>query len=469
MKKIGRICLGILCVISLVFSAAPARAADQDRENTEFGCYSLDAASTRLGSAQITGNMEAAVLYETNSDTLMYTYNADAPMEPASFVKIMTGYIAARDGNMQDQITITQTGLNAVSEIARVLDLKVGEVLTLEDLMHCMLVRSSNEAATIIAEYISGSQQAFVELMNQTAVEIGCTGTNFVNATGLDAEGQVTTARDVAKILEKALELDGFRKPFCAADYTVPQTNMSDERLLVTTNYLIYGNYDGVFFYVDNRVKGGRPGVTGSGKRMVAAVSQDGTMELISIVMGSDSEWSKDKSYISTFGGYLETSALLDAGFANLKVSEVLYENQALSQLPVEYGECDVVIGPQKSAYALINANATLSDLTFRYSHTGKQLEAPIQKGDYISTVEIWNDGICVATAELYAMNSVERIEPTLGDMQTGGNGGKLGTVLVTVVVVILTLACLLFAYRKIMIMLAKKRRRNRKNPKRSQ
>ena len=472
MKKFGLVCLCLICVLSLMVSAAPNVVAEQtEQEEREYGCHSLDAKTTRLGDAQITGNMEAAILYETNSDSLMYAYNADVPMNAAGFVKIMTGYLAAAKGNMDTQITVTESALNAVSEGARVLDLQVGEVLTLEDLMHCMLVRSSNEAATIIAEHISGSQHAFIEEMNRVAQEIGCTNTHFVNATGLHDDAQVTTARDIAKILEKALEYDSFRRAFCAADYTVPATNMSGERLLVTTNYLIYGNYDGVFYYVDKRVTGGRPGVTNTGKRMVAAVSEYESMEMISIVMGSDSEWSKDKSYISTFGSYLETSALLNAGYANLKVSQVLYENQALEQLPVENGECDVVIGPKESAYALITSTFDLSNLSFRFSHTGKRIEAPVEKGDYISTVEIWSDGFCVAMADLYAMNSVSRVEKGGMDLQnTNGSDGKFGTVLITIVAIVLTLACLLFAYRKIMGMVARKRRiRNRQNRKRSQ
>lgn len=470
MKNNGIICLCLVFVLILFCPIIAVATEDEPSSEKEFGCYSLDATATRLGDAQITGNMEAAILYETKSHSLMYAYNADLPLNAAGFVKIMTGYIAARDGNMEDKITVTESGLNAVSEVARVLDIQVGEVLTLEDLMHCMLVRSSNEAATIIAEHISGSQLTFIEEMNRTAQELGCTNTHFVNATGLHDDNQLTTARDIAKILEKALEIDSFRKAFCAADYTVPATNMSGERLLVTTNYLIYGNYDGVFYYVDKRVTGGRPGVTNSGKRMIAAVSEYETMEMISVVMGSDSEWSKDKSYISTFGSYLETSALLNAGYANLKVSQVLYENQALTQLDVESGECDVVIGPKESAYALIQSAMNLDNLSFRYSHTGKQLEAPIEKGDYISTVEIWSDGVCVAMADLYAMNSVARVETGLLDQQNTNMGtGRFGTILVTVLATVLIIVCLLFAYRKVMTMIARKRRNhNRQNRRRS-
>ena len=471
MKKTGLRCIILCLLLSFLLPTINADAADTEQEKDKsFGCYSLDAESTRLGNTLDVTNMQSAILYETNSDSLMFTHNADEPTDPASFVKIMTGYVAAEKGNMADKIVITETAMNAISSAAIVLDLQVGEVLTLEDLMHCMLVRSSNEAAVIIAEHISGSQQAFVEEMNRMAQALGCENTHFVNATGLYDENQFSTARDIAKILEAALEYDAFRKPFCASDYTVPATNMSDERLLVTTNYLIYGNYDGVAYYVDKRVTGGRVGVSNIGKRMVAAVSEYGTMEMISIVMGSDSEWSKDGTYISRFGGYLETSAMLNAGYANLKVSQILFENQALTQLPVENGECDVVIGPKEAAYALIGFDATLARLTYRYSHTGKDFEAPISKGDYLSTVEVWSDGVCVAMTDLYAMNDVDVLLKAQEPSQNAGNKSEnIGQIILTVLAAIAVLVLVVAIWRRVRKLLMKKRRqRYRESHKRS-
>lgn len=468
MKKIGIFCLCICCMFSLL--VVPSAATEETgQENKESGYHSVDATSARLGTGKIVDNVEAAFLYETHSDTLMYSYNADIPMDPAGFVKIMTGYVAAEKGIMSDRVTVTESAMNSISSASVVLDIQVGEVLTLEDLMHCLLVRSANEAAVIIAEHISGSQTAFVAEMNRMAKELGCTNTNFTNATGLYDEEQLSTARDIARIMEKALENEAFRRAFCAADYTVPKTNMSNERLLVTTNYLIYGNLGGVYYYIDNRVLGGRVSTTIYEKNMVAAVSQYGTMEMISIVMGSDHKISSS-GYITTFGGYLETSALLNAGFANLKVAQVLYENQTITQLPVRYGDSDVILGPKESAFALIGENTTVSGLTFRYSNSGQELEAPIKKGDYISSLEIWSDGFCVAKTDLYAMNSVSRVEPVSEPITDSDiNNRKFGTVLITIVIVIAVLIALLYVYRQISIIKARKRsQRNRQNRRRS-
>ena len=470
MKKIGIICLCICYLIPLLCISVPVVSAeDLQNEKKEFGCYSLDAESTRLGNGQLVDNVQSAIVYETNSDTLMYSFNADQQMDPATFVKIMTGYIAAEKGNMEDKITVTASAMNSISSAAVTIGLKVGEILTLEDLMHCLLVRSSNEAAVIIAEYISGNQAAFVAEMNRVAEELGCTNTHFTNATGLYDENQLSTARDIAKILERALENEAFRRAFCAADYTVPATNLSDERLLVTTNYLIYGNLDGVLYYVDRRVTGGRVGVSNTGKRMVAAVSEYETMEMISIVMGSDSEWSEDKTYISIFGGYLETSALLNAAYAAPKVSQVLFENQAMMQLPVQNGDSDVVIGPKESVYALIQSDETLSGISYRFSHTGQEFEAPIHKGDYVSTVEVWSDGICVAMTDLYAMNSVSRIEASTEPVvDTETKNGTNGTIFMFIIAVVVLIAAVYFVRQ---MQIAKARRRsqhNRRNRRRS-
>ena len=116
MKKTGLRCIVFCLILSLMLSTTYAAAAETEQEKEKkFGCYSLDAESTRLGNTLDVTNMQSAVLYETNSDSLMFTYNADEPTDPASFVKIMTGYIAAEKGTMSDRIVITETAMNAIS------------------------------------------------------------------------------------------------------------------------------------------------------------------------------------------------------------------------------------------------------------------------------------------------------------------------------------------------------------------
>lgn len=409
MKKIYTFLL-ILCCIFAPFTVC-ARATDTTDAvdlTISNGCISLDAGNTFLGSTKLTDNATGVVLYETQSQTLMYTQDADVRTDPASLVKIMTGMLVAEKGTMTDAVTVTEEAISSIPKSAATSKLLAGEVLTVEQLMHCMLVSSANDAAAVLAHYIAGSQDAFVAMMNERADELGCTETNFINVHGLYDYSQYSTARDLAKILDAALKNEDFRRIFCTTQYTVPATNLSDVRYLSTGNYLM--SYDDVVVYYDERVIGGRTGITDTGHRNLATLAQSGNMELICIYLGAASELDENGYSVKVFGGYNETSQILSKGFNGLRLTMVTREDQALDQQKVANGDCDVVLGPNTTVYAVLPSNLNLSDLRFEYSEE-LTLQAPIEKGQSIAFVDIWYENTCVAQTELYAMNSVALVE----------------------------------------------------------
>lgn len=410
MKKICVFMLAICCLLSILpFGVFATEVTDDTTDRTiSSGCYSLDAGNTFLGNAKLTNNAVGVILYETQSQTLMYTQDADVTTDPASLVKIMTGMIVAEKGTMTDAVTVTEEAISSIPKSAATSKLLVGEVLTVEQLMHCMLVSSANDAAAVLAHYIAGSQEAFVTMMNDRAAELGCTNTNFVNVHGLYHYEQYSTARDLAKILDAALKNEAFRNVFCTTLYTVPATNMSEIRYLSTGNYLM--SYDDVIVYYDKRVIGGRTGITDTGHRNLATLAQSGNMELICILLGATSELDENGYSIKVFGGYNETSDILSKGFNGLRLTMVTRENQALDQQKVANGDCDVVLGPNSTVYAVLPSNLNLNDLRFQYAEE-LVLQAPIEKGDPIAFVDVWYENICVAQTQLYAMNSVDVVE----------------------------------------------------------
>ena len=410
MKKICTILLALCCLLSILpFGVFATEVSEEAPDRTvSSGCYSLDAGNTFLGNAKLTNNAVGVILYETQSQTLMYTQDADVTTDPASLVKIMTGMIVAEKGTMTDAVTVTEEAISSIPKTAATSKLLVGEVLTVEQLMHCMLVSSANDAAAVLAHYIAGSQEAFVTMMNDRAAELGCTNTNFVNVHGLYHYEQYSTARDLAKILDAALKSEAFRNVFCTKMYTVPATNMSDVRYLSTGNYLM--SYDDVIVYYDKRVIGGRTGITETSHRNLATLAQSGNMELICILLGATSELDENGYSIKVFGGYNETSDILSKGFNGLRLTMVTRENQALDQQKVANGDCDVVLGPNSIVYAVLPSNLNLNDLRFQYAEE-LALQAPIEKGDPIAFVDVWYENICVAQTQLYAMNSVAVVE----------------------------------------------------------
>lgn len=440
MKKIGI----LLMLICFIFCAVPATAQTLDEtvgetvpEETEMPFADsgvtggIDAPGAMLGTEKLINNVRAAVLYEANSQTMMYSWNADTQMYPASFVKIMTAMVALREGDLSSNVTVKQSSIEGIPQDAISVKLMDGEVLSLNDLMYCMIVTSANDAAVVIAEHIAGSEQAFVEKMNAYAEEIGCVGTHFTNVTGLHDDNQHITARDAARMLDLAMRDETFSKMFTTYYYDVPATNKSDDRHLSSSNSMMDTKS---YLYYDARVIGGRAGVTYDGRRSMAAVSESNGMRIISIVMGTDSVYQEDGYTAIRIGGYKETTALLDLCYNGYKVADILFPNQTLRQIPLQDGNSDVVIGPKESVLAVLPQNAKLEDLIFRY--TDKVFSAPVEKGQPASDVQVWINGACVAEAELYAMNRVEALSNLTNNGQATGTGGKKTFLIILVVLV---------------------------------
>lgn len=369
------------------------------------GYYGVDGVKPYLGEGELVENVKSAFLFEVNSQSLLYAWNADLPQYPASFVKIMTALLVLENAELSSTVTVTQTALDTVSSDAISADLLAGEQLTVEELLYCMMVKSANDAAAVLAEYVSGSQEEFVVKMNERAAELGCTGTTYVNAHGLHDDHQVTTARDTCRILHEALKNDRFRTFFGTAYYTVPATNLSEERLLVTNNHLMSTNDVGIYF--DARVTGGRTGVTTEGFQCIASTAQSGSMEVICIVMGSKSTFLEDGYRVDVFGGFPETIELLNHAFEGNTMRQIVFRDQILRQQSVLNGDSDVFAAAKDDLFAVLPAQYTLENLTFQYTEISGSMEAPILKGQSLGTVEIMYGSSCIAQTEVYAANNV--------------------------------------------------------------
>lgn len=440
--------IAAILVLMTVFSCLNMRVLATDDVQNDLssaavtnGCHTLDATSTYLGTKQITDNISSAIVYETNSDTLMYSLNADDKVYPSSLVKILTALIAVEKGDLQEEITITQEVLDTVPYYAASAELVADEKMSLSDLLYCMMVGSANDAAAVIATHISGSQEAFVKEMNAYADAVGCTGTQIVNVHGLHDERQFTTTRDMARILAAAVMNADFLTYFTAVYYDVPATNKSELRELSSSNYLM--NMDNMQIYYDDRVKGGRTGVAEDGARCLASLAEQDSMRLICIVMGSESTFADDGRTL-TYGSFQETSALLDVALEGYKVVQILYEGQVLQQCNVPNGKNDVVLGSMTSAYSVLPANITVSDLSYRYEDKSSQLQAPISLGQALSSVEVWYGSLCVGQAELVALNDVSLVEIQQQGEDAGDNDGDTNVAVVIIITVAICAVCVL-------------------------
>ena len=453
MKKIGAICLAVVLVAMLIIPTKAAATIDATSDKSiQQGCHTVDAKVPLLGSVPFTENAKSIVLYECNSDTLMYAWNADEQLYPASFVKNMTGYIAVEKGDLDAIVTVRQDVLSTLPSDAVSAELQPGEQISLRNLLYCMMVQSANDAAAVIADYISGSQEAFVAEMNSYAEMLGCTGTTFMNVHGLHHEQQLTTARDTARILAAAMQNEDFSKIFNTAFYTVPATNKSTSRRLETVNHLI--NNQEYAIYYDERVTGGRTGVTDDGYRCIASSAEADGLQMISVIMGTRSVFEADGYTPRIVGGFLETSELLDMGFAGYKESQILYNGQVIKQQAVTNGTSDVALGCQIDISAVVPYSVSKNDLIYRYNDVPGAFQAPICAGEILSQVEIWYGSVCLGHADLVALNDVDALDTGNQVSTVKHRDTKAGRVILYVILcifgVILICVISLFVVRKI-------------------
>lgn len=406
MRKYGvlRILLCLLLIGSILLLPVYAQEANQDSSVLN-GCHSADAKQPLLGMSQLVTNAKAVFLYETTSDTLLYAWEPDLSVEPASLAKIMTAFVAVEQGTLTDAVTVKKSVLDTVPEDAVVTGLQVDEVLTLEQLLYCMMIDSGNDAAAVIAEHVGGTQEDFVALMNAKAEELRCTGTHFTNAHGIYDANQYTTVRDVGKILAAALKNESFKQIFSTVYYTVPATNKSEERNLTTGNYLMCTDDRPMYF--DGRVTGGRTGVANDSTRCLAVTAENNGMEVISILVGAASVYEDDGYTVHSFGGYTETTALLDLGLNGYYSANILYQDQVITQRAVLNGNASVSLGCANAASTVLPEGVTFNNLSVKYVNGNAELTAPISKGETVCGVELWYGGLCVAYTDVYALNSV--------------------------------------------------------------
>ena len=245
----------------------------------------------------------AAIVMETSTNTVLYSKNADQALYPASAVKVMTCLMALETSSLDDQVTMTATGVSGVTDGGANISAQLDEVFTMEQCLYAIMVASANDIALQVAEHISGSVEDFVAAMNTRAQELGCTNTVFTNPTGLPDENQHTTAHDMALIMEAAMANDTFRTIAQTTSYTIPATNVSGGDRVLTNNFTMINSSSDSYY---EPCIGGKEGYTeASGSTLVCEASKN-NMKLVCVVLNGASGVTDD-----------EAIALLNYGFDN--------------------------------------------------------------------------------------------------------------------------------------------------------
>jgi len=378
------------------------------------GCRTIEAGVPLGTTERILATAQAVMLYETTTNTVIYSYNPDMKLAPGSLAKIVAGLVAIEQtDDLDEYVTVSSRNISKLPAGSLHQDLKEQEKITMRDLLYCMVLYNANDAAIAIAEHISGNMQGFLVLMNDRVKQLGCVNTEFANVHGLDNAVQYTTARDMTKIMIEASKNETFREIFGTAKHTVPETNRSDKRTLVTNNYMIDESVVPQFY--TNRVKYGLAAYADASGASLAVVAEDAKkkMNVVAVVIGAQRTFVPNSWRVESYGNFNEMLDLLEYGFNNFKVNRLVYDGQSFNQFSVIGGESEAVGQPHIDIDTVLPSHCQMDNLEKRYTVTGGSLKAPVKKDDMISTVEIWYRNCCVTEFELYSMSDVKDADKT--------------------------------------------------------
>ena len=330
---------------------------------------------------------KSAILMEANTGKILYEMNADEKLPPASITKIMSLLLvmeAIDSGKMSVEDVITASE-HACSMGGSQIWLEPGETMTVDDLLKAAVIASANDATVALGEQIAGSEEGFVAMMNERAAQLGMTNTHFVNATGLDAEGHISTAHDVA-IMSAELIKHELIKNYS----TVWMDTLRDgESELVNTNKLVRF-YEGT--------TGLKTGTTSGAGYCLSATAERNGLELVAVIMSGDT--SQDR-----FNG---AKKLLDYGFANYEYASITPQLD-ITELDVKNGVAQKVKILATNNFGALLKKSEASAIT-QQLNLKQNLTAPIKKDAVVGTVDFYLNDEMIGQVDVTASESVDKM-----------------------------------------------------------
>ncbi len=343
---------------------------------------------------------KSSILADPETGQVFYERAADERAFPASTTKIMTALLVLKYCELDETETCLEEDMD-LEPGSTLAGIKVGETLTIHDLLYCLLLPSGNEAANMLARHVAGSVDNFVWMMNQEAIVLGCTGTHFANPHGLHDENHYTTARDLYRIASEAMKDETFAEVVRTAIKTLQETNMQKERQVLSTNQLILRRAD-PWYYKD--CKGIKTGTTTpAGACLVSAAEKNGGM-LISVLLGCD----KDDYTGGVRPNFTETKRLFEWGFSNFASQTLMEPDKTIATVDVALStETDKLsVKTAEGLTAVVPIDLDVDDLTFTYD-LPESVRAPISANEKIGSVIISYGNTVYGEIDLIALNSI--------------------------------------------------------------
>lgn len=342
---------------------------------------------------------ETAILINANTGEVLYEKESNKTMFPASTTKVLTAIIALENAKLDDKVIIDEDTVN--NRDGNNIDLKVGEAITMNDLLHALLISSANDSAEAIAKHISGSIENFAILMNQEAKNLGANNSNFKNPSGLPDEEHISTAYDLAIITKYALQNDVFKKIVKQTTYTIEPTNKtSNARTLRNSNKLLFSNK---LINVDGKntsikyegVEGVKTGYTKVANQCIVSYLNRTNEQYISVILHS----------IST-NMYVDTHKLFNYTSKNSKPTLLVKKNEFIDNFSINGASKPFVTALIAKDFAIKETGEDLSNIEKEFI-INPNLKAPISKGDIIGKIRFKDNEKIIGSVNMVSSSKV--------------------------------------------------------------
>lgn len=365
--------LVLVLALVLVAGAAPLPALAEDAAQT---AYSAAEPPTLTSSK--------ALLVERETGTTLLEMGADERAYPASLTKVMTALVVLENADLDAEVTVEEGDLDEVTWDSSIAGLKVGETLTVRDLLACLLVPSGNDASYVLARFVGGGDwHAFVDMMNERAAQLGCEGTHFANPCGLHDDNHYSTARDLVRIFEAALTHPEFEEIAGSESWNLPETSQNPARTLESTDALLDPESP---VYMGDTVVASKTGTTLEGGRCLITLAQRDGRTLVGVVLGAP----MDADAEGVTSNFYDMRSLLEWGFGAWRTGDVVAVGDVVGSAEVSLSsDGDAVDALATSSIAAtVPAETTLDDLTLTPSWD-EAFQAPLDADAPLGKVSV--------------------------------------------------------------------------------
>ena len=351
---------------------------------------------------------QGAIVVEATTGQVIFEKNSHQKLYPASTTKVMTALLTYEHGNLDDLVTAKASAVyhNSLVSGGSTAGIEPGEEMTVRQLLYCLLLPSANEAACVLGEYVAGSVEAFVTMMNERAAELGCPETHFTTPHGLTNENHYTSAHDLYCIAYEFAKHDELMEIANTTGITLPATNKHGERVLNTTNHLISTRTKSNYIY--EYARGIKTGYTSAAKHCLISTAQKDGMYLICVVMKSPV---LEGNVVTSF---VDTKALYEWGFKTYELKNILKKGTAVTEAYVSLSadKDSLVLETDRDISILIpKGSYDESKLEVTPPETVTRLTAPVYKGEQVAEASVAYDGVDCGKVGLITATGAELSE----------------------------------------------------------